>query len=278
MNGRTPKALLIAFFDEYLVDRDVPPLRAGALIDVVGAAGVPASATRSTLDRMERCGLLTRERRGRDVRFSLSEEGRSVVRRASEKLRRPNPFLSHEGYDWTLVTFTVPEGQRTLRARLRSVLATAGFARLRDGLWIAPGEVGIAASIESLRSELPPGAVTAFFAEEHAGFAMADSVLAAWNIERVRDQHLAFLKAWSDPPPKEEVINPLGDLTTLVSDWITLLHADPLLPGRFLGPDWPARLSYERYAAWRRSLEASASVQFAALAGLASAASGTSVP
>ncbi len=157
-----------------------------------------APATRATLDRMVRRGLISRERRGREIRFTLTSEGSAVLREATERVRGPHPFEPH-GTGWTLVTFSVPENQRTLRHRLRSALTWEGFAPLRDGLWLAPGEVDLKSALEPLQADLPPGAVTAFHARELPGYAMADNVRAAWDIDRIRDEHLAFIETWSDP-------------------------------------------------------------------------------
>ena len=198
MRSRQPKQLLLAFFGEHVVDQDVPPLRASALIEVLEGAGVAAPATRATLDRMVQRGLLTRERRGREILFSLTERGRRGAARGDRARARAAPFDPH-GTGWTLVTFTVPEDQRTLRHRLRSALTWEGFAPLRDGLWLAPGEVDLAAALEPLRADLPAAAITAFHARELPGYAMADNVRAAWDIEGIRDEHLAFIATWSDP-------------------------------------------------------------------------------
>ena len=55
LRSRQPKQLLLAFFGEFVVDQDVPPLRERALIEVLEGVGVAAPATRATLDRMVRC-------------------------------------------------------------------------------------------------------------------------------------------------------------------------------------------------------------------------------
>lgn len=266
MRSRQPKQLLLAFFGEHVVDQDVPPLRATALIEVLEGAGVAAPATRATLDRLVQRGLLTRERRGRGIVFSLTAEGGAVLREATERVRGPHPFQPH-GTGWTLVTFTLPEDQRTLRHRLRSTLTWEGFAPLRDGLWLAPGEVDLAAALEPLRADLPAAALTAFHARELPGYAMADSVRAAWDIDRIRDEHLAFIDTWSDPDAAAPGSSPLSARAMLVADWLALLAADPRLPREFMDDDWPADRSYEVYWAARRSLDAASTAQFAALAG-----------
>ena len=64
MRSRQPKQLLLAFFGEYVVDQNVPPLRTSALIEVLEGAGIAAPATRATLERMVQRRLLSREREG----------------------------------------------------------------------------------------------------------------------------------------------------------------------------------------------------------------------
>jgi phenylacetic acid degradation operon negative regulatory protein len=264
MRSRQPKQLLLAFFGEHVVDQDVPPLRATALIEVLEGAGVAAPATRATLNRLVRRGLLTRERRGRGIMFTLTAEGGAVLREATERVRGPHPFEPH-GTGWTLVTFTVPEEQRTLRHRLRSALTWEGFAPLRDGLWLAPGEVDLAAALEPLREDLPAAAITAFHARELPGYAMADSVRAAWDIDRIRDEHLAFIDTWSNPHAAAPPGRPLSARAMLVADWLALLAADPRLPREFMDDDWPADRSYEVYWTARRLLDAASTAQFATL-------------
>ena len=112
-------------------------------------AGVAAPATRATLDRMVQRGLLARERRGREILFSLTDDGRRGAPRGDRARARARTPSQPHGTGWTLVTFTVPEDQRTLRHRLRSTLTWEGFAPLRDGLWLAPGEVDLAAALEA---------------------------------------------------------------------------------------------------------------------------------
>ena len=265
MRSRQPKKLLLAFFGEHVVDQDVPPLRASALIDVLEGAGVAAPATRATLDRFVKRGLLERHKRGREIFFSLTDHGGAVLREATERVRGPHPFAPH-GTGWTLVTFTVPEDQRTLRHRLRSALSWEGFAPLRDGLWLAPGEVDLAAALEPLRADLPVAAITAFHARELPGYAMADNVRGAWDIARIRDEHLSFIATWSDPTTVADAGSPLAARAMLVADWLALLGADPRLPRAFMDDDWPADRSFAVYWDAREMLSRASDEQFRALA------------
>ncbi|MCR2762903.1 PadR family transcriptional regulator [Microbacterium sp. zg.B48] len=267
LRSRQPKQLLLAFFGEFVVDQDVPPLRASALIDVLEGAGVAAPATRATLDRMVRRGMLARERRGREIAFSLTGDGSAVLREAVQRVRGPSPFAP-QGEGWTLVTFSVPENQRTLRHRLRSALTWEGFAPLRDGLWVAPGEVDLGAALAPLRGDLPGGAVAGFHARELEGFPIADSVRAAWDLDSISTAHTAFIEAWSAPSADADADagGALAARTMLVADWLALLRADPRLPRDFLDPQWPSDRSYEVFWSWRARLDPASDAQFTAIA------------
>jgi phenylacetic acid degradation operon negative regulatory protein len=264
VRSRQPKQLLLAFFGEHVVDDSPGRIRASALIGVLEGAGVGAPAIRATLDRLVHSDVLARSRSGREIQFSLTEHGAAVLREATHRVRGPRPF-DPQGEGWTLVTFSIPEGQRTLRHRLRSTLTWEGFAPLRDGLWLAPGEVDLAGSLEPLQQDLPPNAVVAFHARELPGFPIAESVRAAWDIEAIRREHLAFIEVWDDPAAAELAPSPLTVRTMLVADWLALLRADPRLPPEFMDAHWPAARSTEVYRRMHEKLAEASAAEFAAL-------------
>ena len=150
MRSRQPKQLLLAFLGEHVVDQDELPLRASVLIEVLEGAGVAAPATRATLDRMVRRGLLSRERRGREILFTLTSEGGAVLREATERVRGPHPFDPH-GTGWTLVTFSVPESQRDARHRVRAALTSGATP---DAAWIPDHRQG-GATWDAIYDALP---------------------------------------------------------------------------------------------------------------------------
>jgi len=264
VRSRQPKQLLLAFFGEHVLDSSTGPVRASALIGVLEGAGVAAPATRATLDRLVRSEILARGRNGREIQFSLTEHGKAVLREATYRVRGPQPF-DPQGEGWTLVTFSIPEGQRTLRHRLRSTLTWEGFAPLRDGLWLAPGEVDLAGSLEPLRQDLAPNTVVAFHARELAGFPIGESVRAAWDIEAIRREHLAFIETWDEPAAAELASSALAARTMLVADWLALLRADPRLPRDFMDAQWPAGRSAEVYRRMHERLAEASAAEFAAL-------------
>lgn len=261
MPNRQPKQLLFAFFGEFVLDRHSEPIRASVLIGVLEGAGVAAPTTRATLNRLVRSGFLTRERNGREILFSLTEHGGAVLREATDRVRGSNPFEPH-GVGWTLVTFSIPEDQRQLRHRLRSTLTWEGFAPMRDGLWLAPGEVDLDASLAPLRDDLPVAAISAFHARALPGFSIAESVQSAWDIEEIRAAHHAFIETWSRPDGETSA---LVERVTLVADWLELLSGDPRLPQEFVGEDNLGGASFALYRRLRRDRDADADLEFTAL-------------
>lgn len=264
MRSRSPRQLLLAFLGEFVLDAYDGPVRTAVMIDVLEGAGIAPPATRATLDRMVARGLLARDRQGREIEFTLTEEARGVLREGGERVNEATPFAPH-GTGWTLVTFTVPERQRTLRNRLRSLLTWEGFAPLRDGLWLAPGEVDLAAKLEPLRGDLPPEALTAFRAHELDGFSVGASVADAWDIAGIRAEHDAFLDVWSPPGATDGAAGPLSARTMLVADWLALLRADPRLPAEFMDSQWPSDRSFAVYRERQAELDEPAAEAFAAL-------------
>lgn len=262
---RKPRQLLLAFFGEFVCDRYFEPLRTSVLLTVLEAAGVAAPAVRTNLDRMVASGLLERRRLGREIGFELTAHGSEVLREASGRVNGPAPF-EPLGEGWTLVTFTLPEHLRDQRHRLRAALTWSGFGALRDGLWIAPGRVDLAAALGSLIPDLPPASVIAFSATELDGFPMADAVRVAWDVETIREAHHEFIAHWEREDAAADV-SPVTARTLLVADWLALLRADPRLPRQYMGPDWPADRSFELFTRRHREFVFPAVRDFAGLVG-----------
>lgn len=245
---RRPEQLLLAFLGELVLDRGLGPLPTSVLVDVLAALEVGEPATRAALARMARRGLLEPVRAGRTVSYLLTAESERVLRDAHGRIFAADPFAP-EGSGWTLVTFSVPERQRDLRHRVRAQLAWAGFGLLRDGLWIAPGEVSVAEALGGLAADADGLDLAAFRAVEVEGFSAERSVRTAWRLDEIRARHHAFQDQWSGARPDAgRAGGGLGpgavrDVTALVADWLALLRAVPRLPAEHLDDDWPSAAS-----------------------------------
>ena len=253
---RRPEQLLLAFLGDLVVDRDRGPLPAAVLVGVLAELGVGEPATRAALGRMTSRGLLDRVRRGRTVAYALTPTSEKVLRDARGRVFADDPFAP-DGAGWTLVTFSVPESMRDLRHRVRAQLTWSGFGLLRDGLWIAPGEV----DLSEVLGEFADGRadLAAFRAVEVEGFSAARTVREAWRLDEIRARHLAFQAGWAQAGP--DGARPLRDVVALVADWLALLRAVPRLPAEHLDEAWPAPRSVEVFARRHAELAAPARVE-----------------
>lgn len=268
MPPRRPEPLLLAFTGELVLDRGLGPVPTALLVDVLAALGVGEAAARAALARMVRRGLLEPVRDGRSVGYLLTPGCERVLREAHGRIFAEDPFAP-EGTGWTLVTFSVPERRRELRHRVRAELTWAGFGLLRDGLWIAPGEVAVPAPLAALVGDGLD--LVAFRAVELEGFSAARSVAAAWRLDEIRARHEEFLTAWAVPslpavPSLTSVgePDPVAALTALVADWLALLRAVPRLPAEHLADDWPAEACVRTFRARHDELAGRARADLAA--------------
>jgi phenylacetic acid degradation operon negative regulatory protein len=238
-----PQSLLLSFLGALVLDSDLPPLPSMILLDLLADLGVAEAAARATLKRMTQRGLFSRGQVGRTAEYALTPLAEDVLREATVRVTSPAPFEHAEG-EWTLLSYSVPESRRDLRHRVRSRLTWAGFGGLRDGLWIAPGTVDVAAVLG--RSDLTDavGLADAFAARPLPGTDLDRLVERAWDVPAVRRAHTWFIDTWSSPP---RVGGSLAQLTLLGADWLALLRIDPGLPAAHLGPDWPASTSSAVY-------------------------------
>ncbi len=267
--SRRPEQLLLAFLGEFVLDADVGHVPSAVLIGLLAELGVGDAATRATLARMSRRDLLAKVRAGREVAYGLTPTSESVLREARSRVLADEPFAP-VGIGWTLVTFSVPESQRDARHRVRATLTWSGFGLLRDGLWIAPGEVEVASVLRPLDGDLAGVELSAFRAYEIEGFSATRAVRSAWRLDEIRTHHLEFLRTWADV---DGSANPLRDMTALGADWLALLRADPRLPAEHLSADWPSGRSAATFRRLREVFAGAARADLVELLGRSNAPS-----
>jgi len=245
-----PQALLLSFFGGVVRGSQFPPIPTAVFLKFLGELAVGEPAARATLARLARNGLLERGRAGRTTRFALTPAGHAVVEQGALRVEAESPFFHPEG-QWTLLSYSLPESRRDVRHQLRAALAWAGFGRLRDGLWIAPGVVDVDAVFG--RTEVPEARASAewFSATPLPGVDVGQLIRRAWPVEQIRAQHHAFLARWAAGPSEQR---PLSQITLLGADWLALLRTDPGLPASELTADWPADETTQAYRRCYRAL------------------------
>lgn len=228
-----PQSVMLVLTGAYLLDNNLA-VYSGSVIDVFGRLGVQEQATRSTLSRMAKRGILERHRRGRRVYFGVTARSSQILR---DGLARSFAPVERE-WDgrWTLFGFSLPDEWRSQRHALRSRLLWAGFGRLQNGLWIAPSEVDVEGLLAGLglhehiivftSRPSPPTDITVLIRD-------------AYDLERLRTLYERFIQRW-EPWPDVEPKDRLAAHLLLQTDWLRLVRLDPRLPLRHLPRDWPA--------------------------------------
>ena len=169
MRSRQPKQLVLAFFGEHVVDQDVPPLRASVADQ--GARGRGCGCTRNAGDaRPARAAGSAHPRtpRSRDHVLPDRRRRRAASRGDGARARASSLRTARHGMDARHVHGARGAAHAAAPAAVGSHVE--GFAPLRDGLWLAPGELDLDAALEPLRADLPTAAITAFHARELSGY------------------------------------------------------------------------------------------------------------
>ncbi|WIX98865.1 PaaX family transcriptional regulator C-terminal domain-containing protein [Amycolatopsis mongoliensis] len=236
-----PQALLLAFFGGHVLGRGIHVATASVL-DVLDRAGVSEHATRSTLSRMARRGLLHRVRRGRHVYIGLTERSRAILHDGERRIWRDGVVNRQWDGTWTLLGFSMPESWQRQRHALRSRLLWAGFGSLQSGLWIAPGEVDVPPLLDGLDAD---GHVKVFQGRALPPTEVAAIIQEAWDVDRLAGRYRAFLSRWQDP--LAQAPDSLARDLLLESDWLQTIRHDPRLPREHLPAGWPAEPAQELF-------------------------------
>lgn len=246
-----PQSVLLTFFGDF-VEGEHDVVAATSIIELLEGAGIGAHATRATLNRMVKRGLLHREAVGRQSYFGLTAFGRRTVLDGRERAQGADVVDRRWDGRWTLVSFSLPEHAQRERHELRSKLAWAGFGMVQAGLWATPREVDVTAVLDGLDGL---EGVTAFRGEALAPTDEARLVASAYDVDALAAHYEQFLSRWSPVASRvSSIADPLLARVVLSSDWLLVLRDDPRLPVRFLPDPWPGSRARELHHALESAL------------------------
>ena len=237
-----PQRLLVTLLGDYWRGKR-EHIPSTALLRLLAEFGVTAQGARSALSRLVRRGLLVRSRRGRRTFYDLTTRGLDLL---DDGAKRIFSFgIEQPGWDgsWSIVAFSVAEADRDRRHLLRTRLRWLTFAPLYPGLWISPhAHLEEAAKV---LAELGVDNVTLFHGSVPE-WARRGDLLAAWNLESLRESYVRFLRRFRLVRARLRA----GQLsasqallmrTQLMDEWRRFPREDPGLPDEFLPASWPRR-------------------------------------
>ncbi len=233
-----PQSMLLTFFGDYADDED-QVVAATSILDLFEAVGVGEHATRATLTRMVKRGLLRRVALGRKAYFGVTAFGRRTVLDGRGRAQVADVVDRDWDGRWTFVSYSLPDAAQRERHVLRSRLTWGGFGMLQPGLWAAPREVAVIDLLADL--DVMPH-VHAFRGEPSAPTETGHMVAQCFDLPVLAAGYDAFLSRWG--PLAADGAGVDADALTarilLATDWLLVLRADPRLPVELLPDDWPA--------------------------------------
>jgi phenylacetic acid degradation operon negative regulatory protein len=243
--GNSPQDLTVTLLADYTL-RTREWLPSAAVVALLGEAGVNQAGARTAISRLARRGVLEGRRQGRQSSYRLTPAAAMFLTIGGSSIVSPadGPWDEH----WTLIAFSLPQGETTQRRGLRAQLRWMGYAPLYDGLWVSPRDLSEKARAQLTQFTL--GAMTVFRAR-HVDFeaSVRRAPLDAWDTAAIAEQYEAFIERWSPTRPRMDAGEIAGAeavqvRTDVMDTYRRLPILDPQLPSRLLPPGWlrgPAR-------------------------------------
>jgi phenylacetic acid degradation operon negative regulatory protein len=226
------------------------PMPTGALVCALIDLGIKEAAARASLVRLTRLGLLESERVGRRTTHRLSPRSSATVLEEAAWLDDFGRLEPEWDGLWSVVAFSIPESQRSLRHSARSRLKWFGYAPLYDGVWISP--LDTVSDVMAVLREIGVADTTTMRARLET--TVAGGPRSAWDLDAARAEYDTFrasLLGAADPATPEEA---LVQRSRLMIGWQRFRSLDVGLPLAVLPAEWPREsvraLFARRYNAW----------------------------
>ncbi|TPW77430.1 PaaX family transcriptional regulator [Schumannella soli] len=226
-------------------------LSTAALVRLASDAGAAPGLTRSAFTRLKQRGVLVAARPSGVAGYAFAEGASRMFERGDRRIFAPRRMAL--GDAWSLLSFSLPEQQRGLRAQLRRRLQGIGCGIVAPGLWIAPGY--LAEEIEEILVELAVRGSAVLFDTDDPRPAepLADAVASWWDLPAIAARHEEFLRVLAGlPAVSGPTAGPGSELAEAaafrryvlaVDAWRDIPYVDPGLPLELLPDDWPGRRS-----------------------------------
>jgi phenylacetic acid degradation operon negative regulatory protein len=256
MPDHSPRHLILSLFGLY-ARGEGDWLSVRSLIALMADLDVDAAATRSSVSRLKKRGVLEPSRVDGQAGYALSDGALAVLREGDARIwSRPRASVED---GWLVVVFSVPEAERGKRHELRSLLTRLGFGTAAPGVWVAPGT-----AYDETLAALDRAGLTSYtelFRGDYLGAGSAQVRAAEWwdlpAIAALYDEFVADhrgLTRLRSPDPARAFTSYVPMLTA----WRRLPYLDPGIPLALLPADWPGVRAGDLFAALDAALRAPA--------------------
>lgn len=239
-SGPEPQRLLTVLLGDYWYWR-TEAIPSQAIVLLLGEFGISDASARASMRRLTARGLVRAERNGRTTAYgSPVRANHSIIRHFKRIFGFGAESPAWDG-QWTVVTFSVPEGERDTRRNLRDQLRLLGFGPLFDAVWVTPHD-RTQLAVDGAR-EIGLDTVAVMRATIHG---TPDSAIVgrAYDLDAIASSYHSFIETYG--PVRERIRagtitsrDALQIRTAVITDWRNATVNDPLLPFELLPADWP---------------------------------------
>lgn len=210
----------------------------GSIIRLVTPFGVTEQAIRQAVSRMGRQGWLAPQRVGRRAYYRVTEHGRRRIEGLSPRIY--GPVVEWDGA-WRMLTYTIKEGRRDLRERLRKDLSVLGWAPLSSSTWITPTD-RLADAREAADSAGLSDEIDTFVARNTGPHGDRELIERCWDLPALTRAYRAFSERYRDAAERADALceeDAFTERVRLVYDYRKFAYIDPGFPIALLPANWP---------------------------------------
>ncbi len=246
MPEQSPRHLILSLFGLY-ARGEGNGLSVRSLIALMAELEVDAAATRSSVSRLKKRGVLEPRRTDGQAGYALSAGALGVLREGDARIwSRPRASVDD---GWLVVVFSVPEAERGKRHELRTQLTRLGFGTAAPGVWVAPGT----AYPETLAALERQGLATytELFRGDYVGSGPAAArVEEWWDLPAIAARYDEFLAEHSALTRVREAgpARAFAAYVPMLTAWRRLPYLDPGIPLGLLPDGWPGERAGDLFA------------------------------
>ena len=240
--GSTAQNLAMTLVADYTV-RTRAWLPSASIVALLGEAGVSNAGARTAISRLSRQGVLESSRDGRYSSYRLTPAAVTDLTAGgawiAQFATRADPW---DGY-WTLVSFSLPQEERSQRRALRRQLRWLGYAPLYDALWVSPDAPN--PTVRDRLAAVTLGSMTMFRAC-HVELATRTNrnPIDAWDITAVARYYETFIRRWQPLLRRVRSGKVTGPAavrarTEIMDAFRRFPFIDPQLPIELMPARWP---------------------------------------
>jgi phenylacetic acid degradation operon negative regulatory protein len=227
-------------------------LSVASLVALMTDLGADGQATRSSISRLKRRGVLSSERRDGLAGYALPAPTLELLAEGDVRIFDRARAGLDDG--WLVVAFSVPESERDKRHALRASLTRLGFGTVAPGVWVAPGNLAVETRHTLSRRGLSE--YVDMFAGSHVAFGDPRSkVRDWWDLDELARLYSDFLSRYRPllSLPREPV-EAFRAYVPMLTEWRRLPYRDPGIPLTLLPSDWIGVTAGDLFADLNRAL------------------------